>query len=334
MSNTKNVMYNMYYKKDITVIAKKALTDLRYGIRTHYHAINDVQGWGVSVDKLDALKLINPVENAARLLNRFNPSFPDIKLLILFGIEKQVNWFPDTACRNLNDINACLDIEKKAKEVWDAGYLNALIPADMIEDGKLTLNKNGKPTINGHVFDAILFLYPEYAHQKTLQFLTQYVAKGGKLMTEGQVHLDFDGKPLDDRWKKIASKAVATTYSLSNIEKLGVIKNGLDDGAKNEDGSYTFTNPDGLITGKTANFRIAQNGKIFKGNYSALAAIKTDKTGRLEKLAATGMSELTCGDKTILKLSKPADVYLEWKQGRPIITVADKSEEIKVAYTE
>ena len=31
------------------------MSDLTYGVRTHYHAINDIQGWGVSVEKPAAL---------------------------------------------------------------------------------------------------------------------------------------------------------------------------------------------------------------------------------------------------------------------------------------
>ncbi len=68
-------MYNMYYDKSLTKIVNKAWSDLTYGIRTHYHAINDIQKWGVSVEQPEALVEINKVENAARLLNRFNPSF-------------------------------------------------------------------------------------------------------------------------------------------------------------------------------------------------------------------------------------------------------------------
>lgn len=43
---------------------------------------NDVQAWGVSIDDPKTLTKKNKVENAARLLNRFNPPFPNVKLLL------------------------------------------------------------------------------------------------------------------------------------------------------------------------------------------------------------------------------------------------------------
>ena len=109
-----NVMYNMYYNKSLDNIVNKAFTDLTYGIRTHYHAINDIQNWGVSVEKPEAVEQINKVEKAARLLNRFNPSFPKIKLLVVFGMEELANWYPDSTKRGMTDINNSLNIEKKA----------------------------------------------------------------------------------------------------------------------------------------------------------------------------------------------------------------------------
>lgn len=45
---SKNMLYNMFYDKSIDKIQEKAFNDLRYNIRTHYHAINDVQNWGVA----------------------------------------------------------------------------------------------------------------------------------------------------------------------------------------------------------------------------------------------------------------------------------------------
>ena len=178
---TMNILYNMYYNKKLDDITTKAMSDLTYGIRTHYHAINDVQKWGVSVEQPEALTEINKVENAARLLNRFNPAFPKIKLLVVFGMESLANWYPDSTKRGITDINNSLKIEEKAVDLWNAGYLNALVPTDLIADGRLKINVNGKPQIQGHEFDAVIFLYPQYARKSTFDFLKKYVDNGGKM---------------------------------------------------------------------------------------------------------------------------------------------------------
>ena len=324
-----NDMYNMYYSKSLDNIVDKALTDLRYGIRTHYHAINDVQGWGVSVERPAALTQINKVENAARLLNRFNPSFPQIKLLVIFGMEAQVNWYPDSSARNACNINGSLDIENKAKQIWDAGYRDALVPTDVIADGRLKINANGKPVLQGHVFDAVVFLYPQYAKETTLSFLETYLAKGGKLMVEGKAINDFGGKDITARWKKIADKAMSTKFSIEDIAQLGVTKNGLMDGALNEDGSYTFTNPEALKSNVVTRFSFTKNGTVFSGNYSTLAVIKVDSKGEVQKFAVTGFSSLRKNGQVIFSLDKPADVFMEMKNGIYNVIIADETKTIQ-----
>jgi len=157
-SPPRNAMYNMYYNKSLDNIVEKSLGCLRYGIRTHYHAVNDAQGWGISMEKPEPLASINPVERCARLLNRFNPSFPDVRLLVVFGTEAVYNWYPDASKRGTYDINDKLGIEEKAAALWNEGYANVLVPSNLIESGKLRLNASGKPELNGHVFDAVVYL--------------------------------------------------------------------------------------------------------------------------------------------------------------------------------
>ncbi len=330
MSYKKSAMYNMYYGKDLTRIWTKALYDLRYGIRTHYHAANDIQGWGVSIDAPEALLKINKVENAARLLNRFNPSFPNIKLLVIYGMEAMYNWYPDNAVRGLYDINDHLGFEKKSMELWSNGYLNASVPTDLIEDGRLHLNAVGKPTLNGYVFDAVVFLNPEYARKKTTGFIQNYIAKGGKLLIEGKITHDFDGNDISAVWKNIEAKAVATSYSMENVAKLGISKNILIDGVPNADGSYTFSNTESLKSDIPAVFSFNYQGNVYAGSYKGLAAIKIDASGKLQKLAATAFSSLTKNGKNIFSLSKEADVFVTIQNGIITATVADELKSVKI----
>lgn len=323
-SYPKNVMYNMYYNKKLEDITSKAMSDLTYGIRTHYHAINDVQHWGVSVEQPEALAEINKVENAARLLNRFNSSFPNIKLLVVFGMESLANWYPDSTKRGITDINNSLKIEEKAVDLWNAGYLNALVPTDLIADGRLKINANGKPQIQGHEFDAIIFLYPQYARKSTFDFLKKYVDNGGKLMVEGTANYDFDGNNVSKLWNEIAEKALVKSFNVAEISKLGINKREFQNGVLNEDGSYTFTGIKGtqqLTIGKST----------FTINCNGLAALQTDENGNLKKLVATAFSSLKKDGKSILSLTKPADISVVVKNGIADIVVADESKSIKLA---
>ena len=334
MSNPMNAMYNMYYNKSLERIWTKALTDLRYGIRTHYHAANDIQGWGVSIDQPEALKKINKVENAARLLNRFNPPFPQIKLLVVYGMEALYNWYPDTTQRGLYDINDKLGMEKKSMQLWNNGYLNVAVPTDVIEDGRLKIDSTGRPTLNRYKFDAILFIGPEYSKEVTTKFFQNYVDKGGKLLIDGSVSYDFNGNDITRTWKNIASKAKATTFSMENVEKLGLHKNNLEDGVTNEDGSYTFTSIESLLSDTPATFNFKYKNYTYSGRYKGLAAIKLDNKGNLEKLAATAFTTLKRNGREILRLSKEADIYLTFQNGIALATAADETKSLKIYKSE
>jgi hypothetical protein len=330
MCNPMNAMYNMYYNKNLDRIWTKALYDLRFGIRTHYHASNDVQGWGVSIDEPRALAKINKVENAARLLNHFDPPFPQIKLLVMYGMEALYNWYPNVAQRGLYDINDKLGMEQKSMQLWNNGYLNVAVPTDVIADGRLKLNSAGKPTLNGYIFDAIIFLNPQYSKESTTSFFQSYVNKGGKLLIEGSVTHDFYGKDISNTWKNIVSKATATSFSMNNVEKLGISKNNLVDGVVNEEGSYTFTSIESLQTNAPATFSFTYNDNIFSGTYKGLASIKLDVKGNLQKFAATSFKTLKKNGKEILRLSMEADIFMFVQNGMVHTSIADETKLIKL----
>lgn len=325
MAHTKNAMYNQYYDKDLDPVLVKSFNDLRYGVRTHYHAMNDKRPLRFDLEDADAKKGINANENCARLLNKFNPGLPDIKLLIIFGMEALSNWYPNVADRGVYDINDKLRIEEKAVEIWNSGYLNALVPSDLIVNHQITLGKDGKPVLNGHKFDAILYLNPQYAREPVIHFLEEYVNKGGKLMVEGNADHDFRGNRIPARFKAIYDKATVKGYSPSEFSKLGLKKNLLPDGSKNEDGSFTFNDLTSLRTGSPAKFIVSFDGDIYSGEYRGLAVIKANKKSGLQKLAATGFTQLVRNDQVVFSIKEPTDVFIEKANGKVKIIIADKA---------
>jgi len=329
MAHPMNAMYNQYYDKDLEPVLVKSFNDLRYGVRTHYHAMNDKRALRFDLEDPEAIKGINANENCARLLNKFNPSLPDIKLLVIFGMEALANWYPNLEERGLYDINDKLKIEEKTVEIWKSGYLNALVPSDLIVNKKITLAADGKPVLNGHKFDAILFLNPQYAQEPVLKFLEEYESKGGKLMVEGNADHDFKGNAISARFKSIYDKATVVGYSLENLSKLGLQKNLLPDGCKNEDGSYVFNDLTSLRTGKAATFRVNFDGDLYTGEYRGLAVIKAVRTAGVKKLAATGFTQLTRNGKLILSFKEPTDIFIQQQEKGYKIIVTDKTGKIK-----
>jgi len=329
MAHPMNAMYNQYYDAELEPVLVKAFADLRYGVRTHYHALNDKRPKRFDLEDPDAITGINKIENCARLLNKFNPSLPGIKLLVVFGMEALSNWYPNNADRGYFDINDKLKIEEKAVEIWKAGYLNALVPSDLIMNKTLTIGADGKPVMNGHKFDAVLYLNPQYAQEPEIKFLEDYVSKGGKLMIEGNADHDFKGNPIVNRFKAIYDKATVTGYSIEKLAELGLQKNLLPDGCKNEDGSYTFTDRPSLISGAIASFSVSFGGDVYTGQYKGLSVIKANKQSGLIKLAATGCQELTKNGKVMLRFPEPVDVFIERKDKKMHMIIADSRHTIK-----
>jgi hypothetical protein len=306
-----NIMYDQFYGRDIHRFAEKAMNDARFDARIHYHGYNDTGRWGVDLSTAPFLSQLNPVESKIRLLNRFNPAAPELPLLVIFGMPALLNWYPDESARNEFDVNASLHIEEKVKAIWDAGYRCAVVPSDLIDNGSLQLDKNNRPTLNGHVFRAVVYLYPQYAKQSTLAFLLKYAQHGGRLMLEGAATRDFDGAPIDELFSRIAGKATLNGFNVDKIPQLGVQPSLLRDiGGELEDGSIILTDLSSLESHQPKQFSIDLDGHHFSGSYEGVFALKVAQNGTIEKLACGACSSLDRDGKPALRLANSADLIL------------------------
>jgi hypothetical protein len=115
------------------------------------------------------LDAINPVEEKIRLLNQFAPAAPELPLLVIFGMPRLLNWYPNEADRNNMNVNGSPHIEEKVRALWDAGHRCAVVPSDLFDNGTLHLDVRGRPVLKGHTFRAVIYLYPEYSKRTTLK---------------------------------------------------------------------------------------------------------------------------------------------------------------------
>ena len=307
-----NIMYDQFYGWDIHRFAVKAMNDARFGARIHYHGYNDTGRWGVNLAGEAFLKQLNPVEQKIRLLNRFDPAAPKLPLLVIFGMPRLLNWYPDASARNLFDIDGSLHIEEKVLAIWNAGYRCAVVPSDLIDNGSLKLDAHGLPVLNGHKFRAIVYLYPEYAKQSTLQFLEEYTRRDGALMLEGNATRDFNGVQIEKEFGKIAARARVRGFSIDKLPELGVQKSPLDGvGGELEDGSVILTDLHSLETNQPKSFTVEVNGHSFSGAYVGVLALKAARNGAIEKLACGECRPLRRDGREILSLRTPADVVLK-----------------------
>jgi len=311
VSHPGNIIYDQFYGRDIQRFAEKAVNDARFDARIHYHGYNDTGAWGVDLSTKPFLDTINPVEEKIRLLNRFDPAAPELPLLVIFGMPRLLNWYPEESSRNRYDVNGSLQIEEKVKALWDAGYRCAVVPSDLIDNGMLQLDVEGRPVIHGHTFRAIIYLYPEYAKRTTLSFLDTYVRKGGPLMLEGAATRDFDGKPIADIFAPIKAKARVNGFSITDVDRLGVTKDPLRAiGGSLEDGSVILTDLPSLQQHEPKQFELTVNGHLFSGSYEGVFAVKADENGTVEKLACGQCGPLLRDGHEVLRLEKPSDLVL------------------------
>lgn len=328
LSYPAKAMYNMDFDPSIQKFQEKAFTDLRYGIRTHYHAFNDAHtGWGVTLEDPVAYAWLNPVEKAARLLNRFNPALPKIDVLVIFGMEGFANWYPNHADRGDYDINDAMRVREKSQMILEAGYTTAVVSSDLIHNGTLKINGDGQAEIHGQVFESIVYINPQYAKQSVLEFLENYVNNGGRLMLEGKVTHDFDGNDLSDWFDDFEDKVTVPHFSVEQLISINASKNEIENGVRNRDGSMVFTDLTAFRNGEETTFRgstIRKDGKDwYEVTCKGFAALEVTKAHGVEKLAAFGFRELRKNGQVIFSINENADVYLEKTESGYLIEIAD-----------
>jgi hypothetical protein len=309
LNHPKPVEYRQHYGS-VRSFLENGINDARFNVRVHYHALNDEHGWGTDMRTPEMLKGVSAVEDKVRLLNYFDAPRPAMNVLYLFGYPALANWFPIASQRNDWDINGSLKAEDRAVQAWNAGYRGAFASSNLIQEGKITTDGRGGILYGGDRFTALVFIGPEYSKLSTLSMLERFVAGGGKLMLDGTATRDFSGSDIGARFNSLAQKAVAASFDVDSMSKLGVPKLAIDEGALYEDGSVVLGDLDSLLNNQPKPFSVTADGHTFSGEYMGVLAIKADADGRLLKLATGGLKELKCDGKPVVTLSSPSDVVL------------------------
>lgn len=313
MAHSQPVTFDQYYGGDVGRFVEKAFREARFGGRTHYLAWNDTRNGRINMAeavKAGKYEAIDEVEQKIRLLNQFDPAAPKLSVLVVFGMPALINWFPDDSARSDWDMNGTFGLDEKAQAIWDAGYPCALLPSDFIDSGKITVDSSGRPVINCHHFDCMVYLYPQYAKESTLQFLEHFVVQGGELMMEGDATHGFDGQKIDARFQSIVQRAAVQGFDVQRLNVLGARANTLTDGACMEDGGVVFTNLESWQSKQAKPFTVSISGHEFSGSYIGVCALKVDSAGELEKLACGGFTSLRRDGKVILSLERTADIVI------------------------
>jgi hypothetical protein len=327
ISGSQPVMYNMFYNKNKEAIFRDALNNASFGVRVHYHAWNDNHGWGKDLQDDDFLEDVTPVEQSVRLLNHFDPAPSKLPLLIVYNFPYLFNWYPDSDQQNKAGIRGS-DMQSVASSVWKAGYPCATIPSTWLERGTVKIRKDGKIQIKDRLFDAVIFLYPQYAKQASFSFMKELLDKKGALMVKGEATKDFDGNDCSGLFAEISGRALS--FDIEQISKLGVLLNSIPNGTFLQDGSVVMSDYTSVKDKTNTEFSIRIGKDVFSGSYQGVFALKTDSKGRIEKLACGNFRSLQRNGVTILKTETPTDIFLTKIKGKTVISLKGANNKVEL----
>ncbi len=130
-------------------------------------------------------------------------------------------------------------------------------------------------------------------------------------MLEGTATRDYYGADISNQFAKISAQAKVQKLDLNELGKLGVAPDPLRPiGGRLEDGSIILTDLASLQTRQPKPYSIEIQGHTFTGTFTGVLALKTDSSGRIQKLACGGFSSLLCDGKEVARLLHPADLIL------------------------
>ena len=291
-----SIIYDMFYHPDPNALFEKAVRDARYNVRIHYHAINDGSQWGIDTGKKEFLQQIEKIESKITLLNIFDTVLPKMELLVVFGFPALCNWYPDADARNTFDVNGKLNILDRVQDLWDAGFYNALAPSEALGDGRITI-KDGKFDYCGHIFDKLLYLYPEYSKSYVNDFLRQAEEAGCEFKVIGTQSHDFYGQP--------AVLPICEDHFIdekTNIAQvMDLTPNRIYNGCILEDGSIVISDFDSVMDDTFTTYPIELGGHHFEARFRGTLALKVDDEGNIVKFVAGNLKYLKMDDEIILE---------------------------------
>lgn len=297
---------DMYYDTTEAAFAEKVMRDAPFGCRTHYHAMNDNR-YGINTGTKEFLTNIRAYEQKITLLNAFDPAaLPKMELLVVFGFPALCNWYPHKENKTNYELNGALDIQKRANRLWNAGYLNALAPSDAIDDGRITLDADGRFDYCGHKFEKLLYLYPQYAKPVTVEKLRSFLKQNADLRILGRIDRDFFGAAVDSR----DFEAVTLEETADIPASLQLSANPIENGCVLADGTVVISSYDSVKNNASENISLEINGHVFEAEYQGVFAVKADESGKIVKIACGGCKSLRRDGRTLFADEAGQDILV------------------------
>lgn len=317
-----NVWYNMWYGEgtgDKQTFAREIWQNARYGGRVI------TLGYEVLMEKSCAklfaqgdLEYVDAMERKIRMLNAFQTSPLDCRVLVVMGIPASCNWLEcTTPGGDLDNYNSdFVESFTVARDIWNAGWNCDLVASYEIDDEDLKFNGDGKPVYGSQVYDCVVFAFPQYAKRTTIDFLKAACSKNVKSIVIGKCDYNFDGCNISNVFDEIKTNCNLYFEERPEIgdiiyylRKWNIKENRVPYGSVLQDGSIIITNT-GIRkpVGNEIKLEFDYEGNTISAAFEDLLALKIDSGGYVEKLAAPSLSFLKINGNEIVADNVPSEI--------------------------
>jgi hypothetical protein len=243
----------------------------------------------------------------------------DCPVAVVFGHACAMNW----AGPHYDDVGLGL-----ADALWRRGYPADLIPADEIQGGALRVDRRGRVTYGPQRYVAIVLYHPEYETASTAAFIARAARGPGAVWRLGDWTRDFAARPFDPvlpRSVRVGTNIAACAEQVTaHLRRQGVLPQspatdsiGWDAQTAAPPRTGTCRLVDGTTVWLAGTEQVAGDPIAlavsapapFAAQAVGLLAVRFDKKGRLDALAASRLSRFRGGGVS-LELDPPLDVAL------------------------
>ncbi len=322
------VWFNMYYSPNLSDYEAELWAGALSGGRINYHPLWPTdEKVAANMGRYRGLLRGGLMRGdcRVRLLNFITRSPLDCPVAVIFGQPNAMNW----AGQTFGDVGLEL-----CDALWRAGYPADLIPTTEIWNGALKVGRDGYVQYGAQRYRSVVLHRPQFEPVATAAFF-QKAAKGKTALYRlGEWTQDFDGKKCEGA-KSLPDKMVALADSKSAVKAIstqladaGIVAHtpanrtlGFADcrsvappvagESRLVDGTHIFVSGAKSASGDPIHRTVQVSGHTVTVDAVGLVAIRLDKRGRLEALAAGGLKTLK-SDKFNIELPERVDVAL-WR---------------------
>ena len=268
-------------------------------------------------------------ECRVRLLNYISTAPVDCPVAVIFGHPSAINWagsgFADAGLTVTNAL-------------WEQGYYADLIPSSEITNGALKIGRNGRIQSGPQEDAAAVLVNPQYERPATALFFRK-AAKSGKtaLFRTGDWTIDFEGErfngkaELPDEMETIdlamgVGRVIDVLQADGHTSQTLCNMRGATNNAKGFpasmmpapsgqcrllDGTVILVSGEKDVMGDPIRKTISVDGVDVAWDAVGVAAVRLDKEGKVEAMAAGGLKLFKTGE-MMIALSERVDVAL-WR---------------------